>query len=166
MALLAPRLPERGVQGFPVNKTAASAGVVESAADSGHKVSVTGNVTTPKVFAIEDLRAMPTYDAKLPIACVEGWSAVAVWTGVRVRDLLDAAGAPADAEVRVESLQQKGLYRSSVLSPGHARDALTLLALEVNGETLHPDHGFPCRLIAANRPGVMQTKWVTELVVL
>jgi DMSO/TMAO reductase YedYZ molybdopterin-dependent catalytic subunit len=43
---------------------------------------------------------------------------------------------------------------------------LTLLALRVNGEVLHPDHGFPCRIIAPSRPGVLQTKWVTRLEVL
>jgi DMSO/TMAO reductase YedYZ molybdopterin-dependent catalytic subunit len=80
--------------------------------------------------------------------------------------LLDATGARGDASVRVESLQADGLYRSSVLNPSHARDPDTLLALEVNREVLHIDHGFPIRLIGPNRPGVMQTKWVGKLVVL
>ena len=40
------------------------------------------------------------------------------------------------------------------------------LALRVNGETLHIDHGYPCRLIAPNRPGVMQTKWASHLEVM
>jgi DMSO/TMAO reductase YedYZ molybdopterin-dependent catalytic subunit len=35
----------------------------------------------------------------------------------------------------------------------------------VNGEPLSLDHGYPCRLIAPDRPGVMQTKWVSALVV-
>jgi DMSO/TMAO reductase YedYZ molybdopterin-dependent catalytic subunit len=43
---------------------------------------------------------------------------------------------------------------------------LTLLALRVGGEQLHLDHGFPVRLIAPNRPGVLQTKWVSKVVVL
>ena len=41
-----------------------------------------------------------------------------------------------------------------------------MLALEVNGEPLHLDHGAPLRLIGPNRPGVQQTKWVTSVVVL
>ena len=41
----------------------------------------------------------------------------------------------------------------------------TLLALTLDGEDLHVDHGYPVRLIAGNRPGVLQTKWVGELVV-
>ncbi|MET0767323.1 MAG: molybdopterin-dependent oxidoreductase [Aeromicrobium sp.] len=38
-----------------------------------------------------------------------------------------------------------------------------MLALQLNGETLSLDHGYPCRLIAPNRPGVFQTKWVRRL---
>ncbi len=69
------------------------------------------------------------------------------------------------ARVRVHSLQQRFAYASSDLDPDQARDRDTLLALEVEGEPLHLDHGFPVRLIGPNRPGVMQTKWVTRLVV-
>ena len=39
----------------------------------------------------------------------------------------------------------------------------TLLALRCNGEVLHIDHGYPTRLIAPNRSGVLQTKWVGRL---
>ena len=39
----------------------------------------------------------------------------------------------------------------------------TLLALTIGGEPLHIDHGYPCRLIGPNRPGVQQTKWVGRL---
>ena len=103
---------------------------------------------------------------ELPIACVEGWSKSAHWTGVRVVDLLERAGAPAHARVRVVSLQPAGGYRVSEMGHEHARDPLTLLALRLNGEELTPDHGYPARLIAPNRPGVLQTKWVGRLEVL
>ena len=66
----------------------------------------------------------------------------------------------------VESMQPTGLYKSSELNASHASDGDTLLALDVNGEPLHIDHGYPVRLIGPNRPGVMQTKWVARLVVL
>ena len=39
------------------------------------------------------------------------------------------------------------------------------VALELDGQTLARDHGYPLRLIAPNRPGVQQTKWVTKVVV-
>jgi DMSO/TMAO reductase YedYZ molybdopterin-dependent catalytic subunit len=103
--------------------------------------------------------------AQLPIACVEGWSQEAHWRGVRLRDLLEEVGAPADAAVRVQSLQRGG-YSSALLNPAHARDPDTLLALELDGAPLHPDHGFPVRLIAPNNPGVMQTRWLESVTVL
>jgi DMSO/TMAO reductase YedYZ molybdopterin-dependent catalytic subunit len=67
--------------------------------------------------------------------------------------------------VMVESLQESGLYRVSELNPLHAIDPDTLLALDVGDQPLHIDHGFPLRLVGPNRPGVMQTKWVSRLVV-
>jgi DMSO/TMAO reductase YedYZ molybdopterin-dependent catalytic subunit len=75
------------------------------------------------------------------------------------------AGARGDASVRVVSLQPRFSYATSELDPGQANDPDTLLALEVQGEPLHLDHGYPLRLIGPNRPGVEQTKWVQKLVV-
>lgn len=126
---------------------------------------VEGDVRRALELSLDDLRALPQHEARLPISCVEGWSAEADWRGVRVRDLLDMAGAPEGARVTVESLQPRGLYRASELNASHATDRDALLALEVNGEELHIDHGYPVRLIGPNRPGVMQTKWVSKLTV-
>jgi hypothetical protein len=165
LALLAPRRPDTGPQGFPVNRSAVAAGVVEAARDPEYRLVVEGDVPRPVELSLDELRALPQHTATLPIACVEGWSASKSWRGVAVRDLLDLAGASDDARVRVHSLQQRLAYASSDLDPAQARDRDTLLALEVEGEPLHLDHGFPVRLIGPNRPGVMQTKWVTRLVV-
>ncbi|MEJ3745591.1 molybdopterin-dependent oxidoreductase [Actinomycetes bacterium KLBMP 9797] len=148
-----------GPQGLPVNRTAAAAGI--RVPDTWRLTIAWPGGTASLTRA--DLAALPQRTATLPIACVEGWSATASWTGVRVRDLLAAAGAPTDRAVRVSSLERAGLYATSLLPPPHVRDPLTLLALKVNGETLSPDHGYPCRIIAPSRPGVLQTKWVTRL---
>ena len=84
------------------------------------------------------------------------------WTGVRLRDLVALVGADPDrAEAYVESL--RGARPLPDVDRGRRRtlrDPLTLIALRLNGEPLHPDHGYPARLIAPNRPGVLQTKWV------
>ena len=48
-----------------------------------------------------------------------------------------------------------GSYATSILEPSHAHDPDTLLALTLNGERLHIDHGYPVRLISPNRPGVI-----------
>jgi DMSO/TMAO reductase YedYZ molybdopterin-dependent catalytic subunit len=160
VGLLAPRVPDIGPQGLPVNRTAKDAKVTPEITDA-YRLVVDG--PQPLELTLEELRSMPQHRVDLPIACVEGWSAMASWEGVRVRDLLDLAGVPHDTRIRVESLEQRGTYRSSVLDRAHARDSLTLLALKVRGQELHPDHGYPARLIAADRPGVLQTKWVSKL---
>lgn len=166
LGLLAPRRPKVGPQGLPVNKTAAGARVIESANDPAFRLTVSGRgVERPLTLSLADLRALPQHEAVLPISCVEGWSSTATWSGVRVRDLLEMAGARPRASVKVESLQRRGAYRSSTLNERHASDVDTLLALDLFGEPLHIDHGFPVRLIGPNRPGVLQTKWVTRLVV-
>ena len=161
--LFAPRHPDKGPQALPVNRTAASAGVARVSAEE-YRLTVAG--PRPYTLTLDALRALPQYEAELPIACVEGWSRSARWSGVRIVDLLERAGAPAHARVRVVSLQLRGAYRVSELGPAHAHDPLTLLALRLNGEELDRDHGFPVRLIAPNRPGVLQTKWVGRLEVL
>ena len=165
LGLLAPRRPGVGPQGVPVNKSAVGARVVEAARDLGYRLVVEGRVRERLSLSLDDLRALPQHEVVLPIACVEGWSATARWSGVRVRDLLALAGAPAGAAVLVDSLQRRGAYRSSALNRSHAGDPDTLLALDLFGEPLHIDHGFPVRLIGPNRPGVLQTKWVARLVV-
>ncbi len=163
-ALFAPRLPDVGPQGIPVNKTAIGARVVAPARSADYRLTVGGRVATPLSFTREQLLALPQHTADLPIACVEGWSASAAWTGVRVRDLVALAGGdPDSATARVTSLQQRSTYSTSQLNEAHLRDGDTLLALAINGEPLHIDHGYPCRLVAPNRPGVQQTKWVTHL---
>lgn len=161
ISLLAPRVPADGPQGLPVNKSARSAGVTELAADPAYTLIVHGGQRI--ALTLTELRALRQHTVSLPIACVEGWSADATWTGVRLADLLELAEWPDGAEVDVESMQPSGLYRASTLPSAAARDPLTLVALRLNGETLHLDHGYPARLIAPNRPGVLQTKWLSSL---
>ena len=163
VSFLAQRRPGVGPQGIPVNKTAAGAGVTDAALDPRWRLRITGAVERTLSLSREDLRAMPQTEAELPIACVEGWSASARWRGVAVRDLLSAAGAARTSEVVVRSLQQSGLYSSSELNRHQAGDRHTIIALEVDGEALHLEHGFPARLIGPGRPGVNQTKWLEAL---
>jgi DMSO/TMAO reductase YedYZ molybdopterin-dependent catalytic subunit len=166
LAVLAPRLPTQGPQGYPVNKAFSATGIPEGDVDEArYTLSVEGNVAQPLRLTLDDLRRLPQHETTLPIQCVEGWSFSARWRGVRFRDLLAQAGAAQDAEAIVESLEGGGIYRTSPLNRDQAHDRDTLLALELDGEPLALDHGFPLRLIAPNRPGVQQTKWVNKVVV-
>ena len=151
-----------GPGGVPINRTAAAAGVEESASSPAYRLVVAHGGTTVSLTR-EDLLAMPQRSEELPIACVEGWSASAVWTGVRLRDLLDLVDAPRGAEVEVTSLQERGAFRATLLQGNFADDDRTLVALALSGEPLGLDHGYPARLIAPNRPGVLQTKWLSRL---
>ncbi len=161
--LLAPRHPDHGPQALPVNRTAVAAGVARVDI-SAYRLTVAG--PNPYTLTLDELAALSQYESVLPIACVEGWSKSAHWTGVRMTDLLRRAGAPPDARVRVVSLERYGAYRVMEMGREYAHDPLTLLALKLNGRVLTPDHGYPARIIAPNRPGVLQTKWVTRLEVL
>jgi hypothetical protein len=166
LALLAPRRPDVGPQGLPVNRSAREADVRVAALDPGYRLTLDGGGTgAPRSWSLDDLAALPQRRAGLPIACVEGWSSAGEWEGVSLRRLLQEAGVR-DRPVRVHSLERQGTWRTSVVDVNHAYDPDTLLALRLNGEVLHVDHGYPARLVAPNRPGVLQTKWVTRVEVL
>lgn len=162
VSVLAVRTGE-GPGGVPINKTAAAAGVLQSAVDPAWALDVRRDGASVARLTLADLRALPQRTVELPIACVEGWSAQGLWSGVRVRDVLAAAGVSAGADVVVTSLQESGPFIRTVLPADFADDELSLLALDLAGEPLNLDHGFPCRIIAPNRPGVLQTKWVSSL---
>jgi DMSO/TMAO reductase YedYZ molybdopterin-dependent catalytic subunit len=165
LAVLAPRRPDIGPQGFPVNRTAESVGLTDVDVATYRLVVHGPGVIRPLSLTYADLQAMAMHEAELPIACVEGWSVSRRWRGVRVRDLVAAAGGEPGRALEIVSLQESTRLQSSAVNAEQAVDADLLLALEVEGEVLHADHGFPARLIGPNRPGVQQTKWVGRIVV-
>ena len=154
-----------GPQGVPINRSAQAAGVQREETGTTFRLEVR-NGSRSVSLSREDLQAMRQRTHQLPIACVEGWSANAEWTGVRLSELLALVGASQDAPVKVVSLQTRHAFGVTEVPSSFAHDPLTLLALQLNGEDLTLDHGYPCRLIAPNRPGVFQTKWVRRLEVL
>lgn len=168
-ALLAPHGgadPGSGPGGFQINKTAASRGI--SAAETREDVwrlVLTGPSGTVRLSRAE-LLELPLHSSALPIACVEGWSTGDQWwRGVRLRELAALVGYDADSapDVMVESLQRHGAFRKAALRSNQVRDPRSLLALDVNGEPLTPDHGYPARIIVPAAPGVLNTKWVARM---
>jgi DMSO/TMAO reductase YedYZ molybdopterin-dependent catalytic subunit len=156
LAFLAPRR----VGSFPVNKTAASAGITAEMTGSGYQLVLrAGDRVTS--FSREQLLALPQRTASLPIACVEGWTTTQEWTGVPLAELARRAGVPGASQVLVESLQEKGVLRRAALS--QAQIGAGLLALKVNGADLPIDHGYPARIIVPALPGVHNTKWVGQM---
>ena len=85
-----------------MNRAAAEARVEAQATDPSYRLVVSGAVANPLSLTLDELDAMATHRAELPIACVEGWSAAASWRGVPVRDMLQRAGVDISRDVSVE----------------------------------------------------------------
>jgi len=163
--VFAPRKNGIGPSGLPVNRTAKEAQVTDALTGSDWQLTVARG-SAVKTFSRADLLAMKQYEVQLPIACVEGWSQLATWRGVRLRDLMDTVGAHADEDLRLTSLEKSGGYRVTEMGNEFVQNDLTLVALELNGQKLAMDHGYPARMIAPARPGVLQTKWLSKLEVI
>ncbi len=168
LALLSPRARSLGTGSHPeandfeVNRVFAATGIPVSATDDSWRLVLSGPRTVS--LSRSDLMAMPLATEVLPIACVEGWSTVQTWTGVRLLHLARLAGVDHAVDVEVESLEKPGQpFRSATLASNQAGDLQTLLALCVNGEDISLDHGYPARMIVPAAPGVHCTKWVSEL---
>lgn len=163
--LFAPRRQNTGPQAVPVNRTAAEAQVTSSALEPDWRLRLVYRSRSLEL-SLAQLREMELSEFELPIACVEGWSQSARWRGVQLRQLLARVGAPADSLLRISSLEVSGNYRQTTMPAAYSQDEQTLLALELNGQVLDLDHGYPARIIAPGRPGVLQTKWVRSVEVL
>jgi DMSO/TMAO reductase YedYZ molybdopterin-dependent catalytic subunit len=159
-ALLLPR--GRGRGDFPVNKTAIAAGIEPESVSASWVLTLRGG-PSEVVLDRAMLTGMPQTSARLPIACVEGWSTVQTWSGVRLAELARIAGVPAPRSARVSSLQRGGAFGAATLQANQIRDPDALLALRVNGADLSLDHGYPARIIVPAVPGVHNTKWVASI---
>jgi DMSO/TMAO reductase YedYZ molybdopterin-dependent catalytic subunit len=159
-ALLLPR--GRGRGDFPVNKTAVAAGISPESVGPGWALTLRGG-PAEVVLDRAALAGMPQHSARLPIACVEGWSTVQTWSGVRLAELARIAGVPAPRSALVTSLQHGGSFGQAALQANQISDSDALLALRVNGADLSMDHGYPARIIVPALPGVHNTKWVATI---
>src|SRR6266404_5256870 len=109
------------------------------------------------------------HDQITRLVCVEGWSAIAWWAGLRFYDLLRAYPPMSQAKwARVESsvnLDESGnpdpYFMSIDLAT--ARHPQTLLATHFNGQPLPVDHGAPLRLLAPVKLGLKNVKAITKI---
>jgi DMSO/TMAO reductase YedYZ molybdopterin-dependent catalytic subunit len=154
-----------GANAFPVNKTAATAGVTAAMTGADWRMELVGPAGTVRLSRADLLR-MPQYTYALPIACVEGWSVGQTWTGPRLADLVARAGGRPTDRLFVESMQDGGGFGAVNLNVGQSQAERSLLALKVGGEDIALDHGFPARTMIPAAPGVHCTKWVERLTVM
>jgi DMSO/TMAO reductase YedYZ molybdopterin-dependent catalytic subunit len=159
-ALLLPRGRLRSPGDFPINKTAVAAGITPDSTGPQWRLVLRGG-PSEVVLDRAALAGIPQHTARLPIACVEGWSAVRTWSGVPLAELARIAGVPAPRSARVISLQRRGSFGEAKLAANQVGDPDALLALRVDGADLSLDHGYPARIIVPALPGVHNTKWVS-----
>jgi DMSO/TMAO reductase YedYZ molybdopterin-dependent catalytic subunit len=164
LSLLAPRrqVLGPGPNDFQVNRTARVAGITAAMTGPDYRLALRFGGRELSLSR-DELLAMELHTARLPIACVEGWTTTQEWTGVRLADLARSAGADRAGTALVRSLQPRGALRLASLNAGQLRDPDALLALKVNGADLSPDHGYPARIIIPALPGVHNTKWVEAI---
>jgi hypothetical protein len=159
LALLAPRRPQEGPLGVPINRTAVQARVTSHLAGSSWRLAVLGAHSFDVDLA--ELEAMPAVNRDYPLACVEGWSVSAHWRGPRLMTFVRRAGGDENSRVRITSLEKRGPFAGSIIDGPQLSHAL--LATHLNGERIDLDHGYPVRLIAPDRAGVFNTKWLATV---
>jgi DMSO/TMAO reductase YedYZ molybdopterin-dependent catalytic subunit len=132
------------------------------------RLAVTGMVDHPLTFTYDELLAMPLYEQYVTIACVSnrvGDHLVgnALWTGVRLKDVLAAAGvAPGATQIIGRSVDDFTVGFPTAWAMAPEREPM--IALGMNREPLPAAHGFPARLIVPGLYGyVSATKWLASI---
>ena len=101
--------------------------------------------------------------------CVEGWSAIAWWAGLRFDEFLGVYPPMSQAKwARIESSVNRGPWGNPdpyfiSLDLSTARHPQTLLATHLNGKPLTVEHGAPLRLIAPVKLGLKNIKAITRI---
>jgi DMSO/TMAO reductase YedYZ molybdopterin-dependent catalytic subunit len=152
----------KGPNDFRINKTAHGVGVDPRDTGSSWRLTLSGG-PGKVVLDRAALTAMPQHTAQLPIACVQGWSTVQAWSGVRLIDLAMLAGVSAPTSAAVQSLGRKGKFNHATLEHKQITHPDSMLALRVNGADSSLDHGYPARIIVPALNGVHNTKWVKSI---
>lgn len=156
---------------------------------AGYVLSVGGRVATPLRLTLEALSAMPRAEVEATMQCAgnrrgdmlkvrpvagDPWSAGAignaVWSGVRLVDVLRTAGAETAPGLHVgfsslDEVEMDGKrFRFGASIPiGKAMAPEVILAYAMNGEPLPPRHGFPLRVVTPGYAGVRSPKWLASI---
>lgn len=129
---------------------------------AGWRLRIEGKVANPRSFSLEDLKALPRRKQITKHTCEEGWSAIAEWTGVPLRAVLEAAGIlPSARFVNFFAYDDtaEGIDMIDALHPQ------TILAYGMNGDDLPLAHGAPLRLRVETQLGYKSVKFLERIVV-
>jgi len=134
-----------------------------------YRLVIDGLVDRPLALSLDELRARPARTQITKHDCVEGWTSIAEWTGVRLETLLDEAGLKPEARYIVfhcfDALDQREdgerYYESIDLID--ARHPQTILAWAMNGQTLPTPYGAPLRLRVERQLGYKHAKYIRRI---
>ncbi|MGV9800180.1 molybdopterin-dependent oxidoreductase [Mycobacterium sp. NPDC003449] len=133
-----------------------------------YTLRIEGLVRHPAQLSYAALLALPKHEQITQHFCIQGWSGVAKWGGVRMRDILDIVQPlPTARWVVFYSFSDgpepdTGRYYDCHRIE-HMRAPLALLAYEMNGAPLGEAHGAPLRLRNERELGFKQVKWIAAI---
>jgi DMSO/TMAO reductase YedYZ molybdopterin-dependent catalytic subunit len=135
----------------------------QAGAFAGWRLDVDGMVARPASFKLAELRSYPSRSQITHLACEEGWSFIAEWTGVPLAHVLDVVGILPQARYVVYFSIQRGWWDS--VDMADALHPQTLVTYGMNGGDLPPGHGGPISVRVPRQLGYKNVKYVTRLTV-
>jgi DMSO/TMAO reductase YedYZ molybdopterin-dependent catalytic subunit len=133
---------------------------------AGWEVTIDGLVSTPTVFSLAAIKGMPARTQITRHDCVEGWSAIGKWTGVRLSDLVRKVGPLAEAKYAVfhcADVDDEGIAYYESMALQDVFHPQTILAYELNDQPLDVPHGAPLRLRFERQLGYKHAKYVQRI---
>jgi DMSO/TMAO reductase YedYZ molybdopterin-dependent catalytic subunit len=124
-------------------------------------LKVGGLVRRPMILTLAQIQKMPLTRMRVQHHCVEGWSAVASWHGVRLSEVATIAGL--DPPVRYVEFRSFDSDYWSSWDLSSAMHPQTLLAYGFNNGPLYAEHGAPLRVYSAVKLGYKMVKYLTEV---
>jgi DMSO/TMAO reductase YedYZ molybdopterin-dependent catalytic subunit len=125
------------------------------------RLEIGGMVKTPLSLTLSDLAALPRIGYRLDHFCVEGWTAVATRTGVRLSDLAKLAGVDRAAKyVDFQSFDDEYHESWDIESAMHPQ---TLIVYAQDGHYLNAAWGAPARVYSPTKLGYKNTKYLTRI---
>jgi DMSO/TMAO reductase YedYZ molybdopterin-dependent catalytic subunit len=127
------------------------------------RLAVDGMVTKPAAFSLAELKSYPSSSQITHLACEEGWSYIAEWSGVRLAHVLQRAGVLPQARYVVYFSIDRDWWDS--IDMADALHPQTLLAYGLNGGELPVGNGGPLRMRVPRQLGYKNVKYITRLTV-
>jgi DMSO/TMAO reductase YedYZ molybdopterin-dependent catalytic subunit len=129
---------------------------------SDWRLRIEGRVARPTSFSLADLKRMPARTQITKHTCEEGWSAIAEWTGVPLRSILEAVGIEPSARFVNYYAYDDNAEGIDMLDALHPQ---TILAYGMNGRDLPLAHGAPLRMRVETQLGYKSVKFLERIVV-